>query len=109
MSLASKATSVPVVTAPRKSVIADAYASSSTAAIAVVYIPTSHVFVVPESKSSLNSLIDVTLALVGIGAKVYENAGESTDPGGYYYVAATFNATGGTAGDMSFIIEYVIN
>ena len=44
-----------------------------------------------------------------IGAKVYENAGASTDPGGYYYVAATFNATGGTAGDMSFIIEYVVN
>lgn len=44
-----------------------------------------------------------------IGAKVFENAGASADPGGYYYVAATFNATGGTAGDMSFIIEYVIN
>ena len=44
-----------------------------------------------------------------IGAKLFENAGASTDPGGYYYIAATFNATGGTGGDMSFIIEYVIN
>ena len=44
-----------------------------------------------------------------IGKKVFENAGASTDPGGYYYVAATFSATGGTAGDMSFIIEYVVN
>ena len=44
-----------------------------------------------------------------IGKKLFENAGASTDPGGYYYVAATFSATGGTAGDMSFIIEYVVN
>ena len=44
-----------------------------------------------------------------IGAKLYTNAGASTDPGGYYYIAATFNATGGTGGDMSFIIHYVVN
>ena len=31
------------------------------------------------------------------------------NPGGHYYVAATFNAAGGTAGTMSFIIEYVAN
>ena len=44
-----------------------------------------------------------------IGAQLWENAGASSDPGGYYYVAATFNATGGTGGDMSFIIHYVVN
>ena len=44
-----------------------------------------------------------------ICAKLYTNAGASTDPGGYYYIAATFNATGGTGGDMSFIIHYVVN
>ena len=44
-----------------------------------------------------------------IGAKLHTNAGASTDPGGYYYIAATFNATGGTGGDMSFIIHYVVN
>ena len=44
-----------------------------------------------------------------IGAQLWENAGASADPGGYYYVAATFNATGGTGGDMSFIIHYVVN
>jgi expansin (peptidoglycan-binding protein) len=44
-----------------------------------------------------------------IGTQLWENAGASVDPGGYYYVAATFNATGGTAGDMSFIIHYVVN
>ena len=43
------------------------------------------------------------------GLKVYEMAGETVDPGGFYYVAVTFNATGGTAGSMSFIIDYVVN
>jgi hypothetical protein len=43
------------------------------------------------------------------GQQMYELAGDSSDPGGFYYVAATFSATGGTAGDMAFIIEYVVN
>ena len=43
------------------------------------------------------------------GQKVYTIAGDSTDPGGYYYVAATMAAAGGTLGTMSFIIEYVVN
>ena len=43
------------------------------------------------------------------GQQLYTMAGDSTDPGGYYYIAATFNATGGTGGDMAFIIEYVVN
>jgi hypothetical protein len=43
------------------------------------------------------------------GKKAFELAGASTDPGGYYYVAVTFNATGGTAGDMSFQINYVVS
>ena len=44
-----------------------------------------------------------------IGQQVWEDAGASADPGGYYYVAVTYSATGGTAGDMSYIIEYVVN
>jgi len=44
-----------------------------------------------------------------VGQQVWEDAGASSDPGGYYYVAVTFAATGGTAGDMSFVIEYVVN
>ena len=44
-----------------------------------------------------------------IGQQVWEDAGASADPGGYYYVAVTFSATGGTAGDMSYIREYVVN
>ena len=43
------------------------------------------------------------------GQKLYEMAGDSNGDEGYYYVAATFNVTGGTAGDMAFIIEYVVN
>ena len=41
--------------------------------------------------------------------KMYELAGDSTDPGGFYYVAATMAAAGGTGGDMSFILHYVVN
>ena len=43
------------------------------------------------------------------GQQVWELAGQSSDPAAVYYVAATFSATGGTAGDMAFIIEYVVN
>ena len=43
------------------------------------------------------------------GKKMYELAGDSTDPGGFYYVAATMSAAGGTIGTMSFIIHYVID
>lgn len=43
------------------------------------------------------------------GQQVWELAGQSSDPGGIYYLAATFSATGGTSGDMAFIIEYVVN
>ena len=38
-----------------------------------------------------------------------EDAGQSSDPGGYYYVALTFDAAGDTAGDLSFIIEYTVD
>ena len=47
-------------------------------------------------------------AIETTGLKVYEMAGVD-DPGGYYFVSATFAATGGTAGTMSFIIQYVVN
>jgi len=43
------------------------------------------------------------------GQQVWELAGQSSDPNDVYYIAATFSATGGTAGDMAFIIEYVVN
>jgi len=43
------------------------------------------------------------------GQQVWELAGQSSDPSDVYYIAATFSATGGTAGDMAFIIEYVVD
>ena len=43
------------------------------------------------------------------GKSMWEMAGASADPGGYYYIAATMAAAGGTEGDMSFIINYVVN
>ena len=42
-------------------------------------------------------------------SKLWEMAGASADPGGYYYIAATMAAAGGTEGDMSFNIHYVVN
>jgi hypothetical protein len=47
-------------------------------------------------------------AIETTGLKTHEMAGVA-DPGGSYYVAITFSATGGTAGTLSYIIEYVVN
>ena len=41
--------------------------------------------------------------------KLFELAGDTTDPGGYFYVGITFNATGGTAGTLNWNISYVVN
>ena len=43
------------------------------------------------------------------GQQLWQLAGDSEDPGGYFYIAASMAAAGGTAGDMSFNIHYVIN
>ena len=43
------------------------------------------------------------------GQKVWQDDGQSSDPGGYYYVALTFDAAGDTAGDLSFVIEYTVD
>ena len=44
-----------------------------------------------------------------MGQKVWEDAGQSSDPGGYYYVGIIFDAAGDTAGDLSFVIEYTVD
>jgi hypothetical protein len=44
-----------------------------------------------------------------MGQQVWEDAGASSDPGGYYYIGLVFDAAGDTGGDLSFIIEYVVN
>ena len=41
--------------------------------------------------------------------KLWELAGDSSDPGGYFYIAVTFAATGGTAGTMAWNINYIVN
>ena len=43
------------------------------------------------------------------GKKMYELAGDSSDPGGYYYIAVTMSAAGGTIGTLSWNISYVVN
>lgn len=43
------------------------------------------------------------------GQQVWKLAGQSSDPSDVYYVAATFSAEGASAGDMAFVIEYVVN
>tara|TARA_Y100001938_G_C8089416_1_gene434149 strand:+ start:2094 stop:2573 length:480 start_codon:yes stop_codon:yes gene_type:complete len=45
----------------------------------------------------------------GVGKKMWELAGASSDGGGYYYIAITMAAAGGTEGDLSFIIHYVVS
>ena len=45
------------------------------------------------------------------GQRGWEDAGDSTDPGGQYYLAVTVQAAAATAaaGDISFIVEYVVD
>ena len=50
-----------------------------------------------------------TLGLETTGQRLHVQAGDTVDPGGYYYIAATFDAAGGSAGDMAFMIQYVVN
>jgi len=44
-----------------------------------------------------------------MGQKVWQDAGQSSDPGGYYYIGLKFDAAGDTAGDLSFVITYVVD
>ncbi len=42
-----------------------------------------------------------------MGQKVWEDAGDSSDPGGYYLIGFEAQAAGDTAGDVSWIVTYV--
>ena len=44
-----------------------------------------------------------------MGQKVFADAGDSTDPGGYYLLGLAFPAAGDTAGDLSWLITYVLD
>ena len=44
-----------------------------------------------------------------MGQKVFEDAGDSTDPNTHYFVGLKFDAAGDTAGDLSFVITYILD
>jgi hypothetical protein len=45
------------------------------------------------------------------GSRVWEDAGDSSDPGGQYYLSLTVSTAAATAaaGDLSFIVQYVVD
>lgn len=73
----------------------DAYASATTDLRAAVLVGTEIAF---EARN-INLM----------GQRVWEDAGDSTDPGGHYLIGLETDAAGNTAGDLSFIITYVID
>ena len=74
---------------------ADAYASAITDLRAAVKTGTEVAF---EARD-INKM----------GQKVWQDAGLSSDPALTYFVGIGFPAAGDTAGDLSFIIEYVVS
>jgi len=44
-----------------------------------------------------------------MGQQVWADAGDSSDPGGYYLVGLHFAAAGDAGGDLSWLITYVVN
>jgi hypothetical protein len=74
---------------------ADAYASAITSLRSAVITGTEVAF---EARD-INKM----------GQKVWQDAGLSSDPALTYFVGIGFPAAGNTAGDLSFIIEYVVS
>ena len=75
---------------------ADAYASAITALRAAVAAPGTEVAFEARDHNKT-------------GQKVWQDAGLSVDPGAVYFVGINFPAAGDTAGDLSFVIEYVVS
>jgi len=73
----------------------DAYASATTDLRAAVIVGTEVAF---EARN-INTM----------GQRVWEDAGDSTDPGGHYFIGIETDAAGDTAGDLSFVITYVVD
>ena len=64
------------------------------------------------SVADAGAMTDVRFQIADLNTgsqKLWELAGDSTDPGGYFYVALTFDATGGTAGSLNWNIHYIVN
>jgi hypothetical protein len=68
---------------------------------------TAHGFVELAAGDSTDD--DIVMLAPTASKKLWELAGDTSDPGGYYYVAITFNATGGTAGTLAWNINYIVN
>ena len=47
--------------------------------------------------------------IILMGQRVWEDAGDTSDPGGHYFVGLIFDAAGNTGGDLSFAITYVVD
>ena len=73
----------------------DAYASATTDCRAAVLTGTEVAF---EARN-INTM----------GQRVYEDAGDSSDPGGFYAIGFESEAAGDTAGDISWIVTYVVD
>ena len=73
----------------------DAYASATTDLRAAVIVGTEVAF---EARN-INTM----------GQRVWEDAGDSSDPGGHYLIGIETDAAGDTAGDLSFLITYVVD
>ena len=74
---------------------ADAYASAITDLIGAVTVGTEVAF---EARN-INKM----------GQKVWQDAGLTSDPALTYFVGIGFPAAGDQAGDLSFVIEYVVS
>jgi sulfate adenylyltransferase subunit 1 (EFTu-like GTPase family) len=44
-----------------------------------------------------------------MGQRVFEDAGQSSDPGGFFLIGLETDAAGDTAGDLSFAITYIVD
>lgn len=44
-----------------------------------------------------------------MGQRVWEDAGDSADPGGHYFIGLIFDAAGNQAGDLSYVVTYTID
>ena len=73
----------------------DAYASATTDCRAAVTTGTEVAF---EARN-----INV------MGQRVWQDAGDSSDPGGHYAIGFESEAAGDTAGDLSYLITYVVD
>ena len=82
------------------------YQSDGTAVDADCYVTASTQL---RAAAAFTDLRWETLDINTLGQKVWEDAGASADPVEDYYIGASFPAAGTTAGDISFIIEYVVD